>query len=105
MKTINYSPDGVAFPDHYAERAARQFLLGELKVAGGTDDTIAVSTDNFVLAARALVVEGVVPHTDVAFAFKGEVLPHDKDARFPVWPNGFCDWSQDWLMRLIKPRQ
>lgn len=97
MKVIDYSPDGEAIPDHAAEDRARQFLRGE-------QERICVSTDNFITASRALVYEGFIPHTEIQFTFKGGVIAHNKDARMEYWPKGFCDWSEDWLCRLLSPR-
>lgn len=62
------------------------------------------SSENLILAARALVCRGVLPHTEIQFLFKGQTIAPDKDGRCLEWPSGFCDKSQDWLIVLLKGR-
>lgn len=97
MKTIEYSPNGQAVPDHAAESLVRSFLKGP-------DERLVVSTDNVVHAARCLVVEGEHPYTDLRFEFEGEFIPVQKTGALPKWPYKFCDYSDRWLDRLLSSR-
>lgn len=103
MKTIEYSRLGDSFPDHDCETEARIFLS-----APNHDDVkqdINVSSELFILAARALIHEGVIPHTEVRFLFDGQYIEPDKDGRLPVWPQGFCDMSEKLLCRMLDIRK
>lgn len=60
-------------------------------------------SDNLILATRALIAEGILPNTEIQFKFKDQIMKPDSDGRFSEWPNGFCDCSSDWLMRIMKP--
>jgi hypothetical protein len=66
MKTIFYMATGEAIPDEHAERRAKAFL----QLQGNHE--IAVSTDNFITAARMHVMDGVISHTEVQFHFYGD---------------------------------
>jgi hypothetical protein len=100
MKTIEYryAPDGIAIADEACEETARLFL--ELK----GDQTIRVATGLFIDAIRALIYEGFVPHTDVCFVFRGEILHPDRNGRLASRPNGFCDTHDRILRRLLKKK-
>lgn len=98
MKIIEYNENGLAFPDAKAEEKAIEFLLSDEKY-------ICVSTDNFILAIRCLILETKFPHDQVLFVFKGQELCINSDARITItYPKGFCDWADNWLSRLI-PRK
>lgn len=95
MKTIEYSDQGVAYPDHRAEDVAREFLRGD-------DEYICVSTDNIIYATRALIKEKYIPHDQIQFLFREEPLAMDRYAGIYNWPRGFCDSNEGWLMRLLE---
>lgn len=61
-------------------------------------------TENMILATRALICGGVLPHTEVQFKFRDQIIQPNRDGRCLEWPNGFCDKSEDWLLRLLKGR-
>lgn len=94
MKIIEYSDQGVAYPDHRAEEIAKEFLLSD-------DDYICVSTENIITATRALVKEKLIPYDQVRFLFREEPLAMDRGAGLYHWPRGFCDATEGWLMRLL----
>jgi hypothetical protein len=94
MKTIEFFSQGEAIADAAAEDRARDFLKGD-------QDAISVSTQNFILATRALISEGFVSNSEVQFRFEGRLLLPDRDGRLPLWPNGFCDHSERWLCRIL----
>lgn len=99
MKTIEYTNTGITLADCYCEAEARLFLTCP------TRDTMRVSNELFILAARALIHEGVVPHTEVRFLFDGQYIAPDKDGILPVWPQGFCDMSEKLLYRMLDIRK
>lgn len=95
MKTIEYGPDEEAIADAHCERRARDFLLLE------GQQHICVGSENFIAAARALIAEGIVPHTEVEFVFAGQVLQPDRGGRLQHWPRGFCDTMDGFCMRIL----
>lgn len=97
MKTIEYAADGEAISDHDAEKRARLLF-------SSPQNYIKVSTDNFILATRALIYENNVSYKDVQFIFEGNIIRIDKGARFLNRPYGFCDCQEGWLTRLLTPR-
>jgi hypothetical protein len=95
MKTIAYFHiGGEVFPDHQIEQVARQFLIGK-------EDYIAVGCELFITAARTLIAEKVIPHTEVQFAFRGKAIPVDGNGRLKEYPVGFCDTNENFLYRLL----
>lgn len=94
MKTIEYSDCGVAYADNKAETAARDFLLGN-------EDYIHVSTENFCMASRVLIREGLISHDQVQFLFRGAYVEVTRSGSLYHWPAGFCDTIDVWLERLL----
>lgn len=96
MKTIQYSPKGIAIADSVAEELAKLFLTS-------SEESIHISTDNFIYATRALVRGGLVLHNEVRFKFGRRIIKLNEDARFLTQPlpNGFCDHTDKWLMRIL----
>lgn len=97
MKTIEYSPTGISFADASVEKEAEVFLLGN-------EDSIVVSTSNFIEAVRCLICDDVIPHDQVQFSFNGELLKPTAYSSLPHWPKGFCDYSMNWSYRVVKAR-
>jgi hypothetical protein len=97
MKIIEYHRLGIAMADQDCEESARDFLL-----RSNGDDRIAISNSIFITAVRALICEGHIPHTEVQFIFDGQTLLPNKDGRMAHWPRGFCDYTDDLLMRILR---
>jgi len=95
MKVIEFHPDGDAVADARAERCALDFLLSDVS------QNIRVSTDNFITAVRVLVCEGKFPHDQVEFRYEDHRMIPDRHGRLSNWPNGFCDYNDGWLDRLL----
>jgi hypothetical protein len=89
MITLIYHKHGRAVPDADAEKFVRN-------LADGT--SIMVSTENVIYAARCLVKE---EQFDVEFVFEGKVVEHNEDGRIADWPEGFCDYFDHWMGRLL----
>lgn len=98
MKTIEYAPEEMAIADAHCEKYARTFLA----LTG--QEHLCVSCENFIHAVRALIAEGVVPHTEVEFIFNGEVLRPNADGSLNRWPAGFCDTADGFMSRLLAER-
>ena len=101
-----YSPDGEAAPDCNAEDCAKS-----IKTTSPYITEYRVSTENVILAARALIKEGYFSHEDVVFEYqdydesgKMVVVVSQKaniNGRLGQWPPGFCDAQFKILERLI----
>lgn len=94
-KIVIYHPDGIAFADAKAEQQAREFLKDDREI-------ISVSTDNFITATRCLIREGFVHHEDVKFQFNEEIINPQPSGALQDWPRGFCDYTDNWLDRLLR---
>lgn len=94
MKTIEYCKDGLAVADHLAESKAKEFF-------SSTHSSIKVSTENFILAARVLIRENFIRHTEVVFVFSGINLKPDINGKFEKWPRGFCDYTENFFARML----
>ena len=97
MSKLIYSKfDGVAVADHEAEAWARKLRTQPL----------CVSTENVIHAYRCLLKERFFTPHEVQVVFetkKGVFLPvrFDKDGRTHDWHEGFCDYSDNYLRRLL----
>lgn len=97
MKIIEYSTKGIAVADLHAEDVAREFLANDL-------ETLVVSTENVLLAARALVAEHVFPYDQLVFRHEDLTIKLEKTGAIHHWPLGFCDASQNFLFRILDAR-
>jgi hypothetical protein len=97
MRTIEYCANGLKIADAECEKLAREFLNPSSPHYGD----ISVSNSTFILAVRALIKEGVFPHTDARFLYDGQYLHPNKDGRMEDWPNGFCDIDEKLYFRLL----
>lgn len=98
MLTITYDPTGgVTFDDGVVE----QKVLGLYEMSTRGPVTLRTSNEFVVLAARALIAEGKIPHDAIEFVFNGYVIQHSKVGRLSQWPDGFCDVSDKLLMRIL----
>lgn len=96
MRKITYDAvNGTPVADGKAEKFALELAQNE------TD--FVVATDNLITATRALIYEGSISHESVCFVFQDRIIPTDKNGRISHWPNGFCDYLDNWLMRLLGP--
>jgi hypothetical protein len=97
MLTIEYdSLNGIPVADGMAE-----MLVLDMFKRGFTH--YKTGSENLILATRALIADGKLPHTEIQFLFKGEIIKPDKYGRSLEWPVGFCDCINDWLSRLLQP--
>lgn len=100
MKHMYYTASGAAFADESVEDRARAFLQG-------SNDSIEVSNELFVLAVRVLIYEGFFPHDEVVLVLCSEdggrtVAKFDRDGRTAV---AYGDVSMNLLVRLLTPRK
>lgn len=106
MITIKYSPDGVSVPDIEIEQFVRDLIEEEKNAEEKAKFTFepdvnletSVSTANVITMARVLKKEEGIA---VQFKFKGEILTPDDDGRLENWPDGFCNFFDKLLMRLL----
>ena len=97
MRKITYDAhEGQPVRDGEAEKFALDLAEKNLNFV--------TATENLISATRALIHEGRIPHDSVQFCF-GDLSWHaDKNGRWTPWPRGFCDYNDDWLGRLFKPK-
>jgi len=107
MITIEYSPDGKAFADAEAEEYLVDLVrrekdvrdaFGVLDVDLDLDCVIKVSTENIIYASRVLIKERGYKFK---YKFKDVIFEMDKDGRSEYWPDGFCDYFDEWCRRLL----
>ena len=96
MLNIEYCPEGIATPDSEAENLVRRLAVSPIDVNWQT------STENVVMVARVLLAEGVISFGNLKLSFNGQDVPLNRNARIDSWPRGFCDFMDDWLMRLLQ---
>jgi len=95
MITIEYNPTGEAVPDGEAEQFVRDLVEHANKHVSVEKS---VSTQNVITAARVLKKEEGIA---VQFKFEDEILVPDDDGRLSDWPDGFADFFDIILMRLL----
>ena len=101
MIIINYCKDGKAYSDFailsdkfkeeliYLANKSREILLD-------------ISTENFILALRLLIVEDKIKPEQVIFKFKNDIFSIDEYGIFVNWPRGFIDWQSEFHRKIIK---
>lgn len=63
-----------------------------------------VSTSNVVDCVRALICRGTVEHDRIEILFNGEDMKVDVNGRIPNWPEGFCDYMENWTIEILGGR-
>lgn len=90
MVIIEYTPDGLAWPDDRA-----QAFVDEVKesLASQSNDVVTyrVATELTVLTALTAIAEGVLSNDQVMFKFQDLTFQASETGVLKVWPNGFCD--------------
>lgn len=67
------------------------------------DRAFRFGNENYFYMVRCLIAEGTLNHEDVVFEFDGKEYHSDKYGRFERWPP-HCDYSADYLARLLSPK-
>ena len=108
---IDYCKDGQAYGDAICEEKLMEAYKQAL--TGSKDITIKTSTDNIVLAVRALIVRDSIVFDNVRIKFEGQPIPMDGEKKLfkntgntdkvgiHNWPDGFCDYSKNWLNEIF----
>jgi len=91
---VTYSQKGTPIADHLAMETV---LKGE---------DIHTSSEIVILALRVAIKKGYVDHSTVNLVYQSDSLdvhriPIDGNGNLYVYPNGFCDYTNDFLMELI----
>ena len=81
-------------------KKAEEYVLGSRLTHR---DSIRVSTENVIFAARALVCEKKIDKISIFFEKEDGVMeiPMDEDGRLLEYPKGFCEYMDQWLMTLV----
>jgi len=100
MIRVEYCPEGIAVPDAKVEAFVKELIDNQCseKMCYGLLG-IQVSTSNVFEFLRVMKKEKDI---EVQFKFKGKIITPDKDGRIENWPNGFCDYYDNWLRRLLQ---
>lgn len=103
MLIITFRGDGIPFPDWSAEESV-------LSAFRNGDQFLNTSTENVIHAARCLILEGVIPVDEIQFRFQEaplvvHILKHNSAGRLKNWPEGFCDYAENWYARLLDNKE
>lgn len=112
MLKIYYHPSLLKSPILVADGEAENLVREFWDIAKHSSQILITANELVVLAARVLVVEGVIPHDQLELHWitkyeKGvveetQLLPVNKDGQIEHWPNGFCDTFEKLLARVCK---
>lgn len=104
--TITYDPyhKDSAVPDALTEATANQIAM-QIQVythAPDCNPSTAITCSEIVLMyVRALVKEKKLDHNCVIVRYKDNIIPITDDGRFQYWPDGFCNYADVALNRII----
>ena len=62
---------------------------------------LVVNNELMIYAFRILVKRGVIPHNNIVFKFKEQVIRLDRNGRIECYPHGFSDTLDNILMELL----
>lgn len=92
MLVVKYSAEGKAISDSKAMEMAQKFV--ELYKNGDTSRNVAhVSTENFIMAMRTIVAQGVIDHKEVVFEMDGNKAETDIMGQLHLLP---LDYRNEW---------
>lgn len=98
MLTIEYDP---IYGATIADGNVRTFIY-DIYSQGFTH--YVVGSENIILAARALVATDRIPHSDIQFSFRGQIISVDKCGIISPWPRDFCISTNTWLSQILNAR-
>ena len=98
---LHYDKEGTPIADSKCE----EYLLDLYEKYKDSDKEIdlSFSTYNIITCLRALINDGKIPHTWVLISYENDGVKSlvDKHGSLQHYPEGFNDYSVNWLMRLI----
>lgn len=93
MLTLIYDPNSDrAIPDGKVGYTC-QFIAMEARAAfeQNADWHYTFSTENIFTAVRLAIVQGLIHHHSVQFAYEDKVFMANEYGAISKWPDGFCD--------------
>jgi len=97
MLHLNYTKDGEAIGDDYAESFLKK-AYAESKKGDVTKD---ISTENVINAVRAMICREEIKKDDVQIYFNMESIPLLEGCKIHYWPQGFCDHTEKWFSDIF----
>lgn len=100
---IRYSTIGRPYNDSKAEAYVQYADI--LVSSYGQTCTICTSTENIIHAARTLWKEKKLrnkPEIQYDDGIGIKIIPLSEGGRLREWPQGFCDYWDDWIDRLME---
>lgn len=99
MLRLRYDPTtGEAVRDERADRLARDFI--SLSSEDRTVDLV-YGTENIFYAVRILIQEGKIDPGNIQIQFRDTLIQVNRRGDLSEWPEGFCDYTDRWLEKLI----
>jgi hypothetical protein len=89
----------VAVPDALAKDTAGGFVSLVNKYPG--QYTYTVSNEIVILWLRISIAKGLIKAKDVRVIYNDQVITFDKNGRCETWPEGFCDWYDKAVEKLV----
>jgi hypothetical protein len=94
---VNYTRNGQAIPDHLVEK---EIFTQANYCVNDQDKQFNVSTENVLSAVRAMKLSERIS-CNVVLMFEGEILPMNEYCNIDKWPEGFCDYIDNWTMEIV----
>lgn len=97
---VHYSPEyGSTTPDGQIVKRVEEII--EDFIANKYTNVVYVGSEIILIAFRVAVKEGKLRPKDIVFRFKNQNIQIDKNGECSHYPEGFMDFTNSLLMRLI----
>ena len=99
--TVRYIPNDNLLKkvsDGEAEKYVRDIVKS---AAWGMYTVLPTSQELVVDYVRLCIMEKIISHKDVEFSFEDKIIIPDKNGMLDWWPDGFCDYRDKLLNKII----
>lgn len=99
MLILEYTQEATPVSDFGAMDYARELAF----LANDSENNTAQFSNAMVLdALRVLVIRREVDWGSIVIRFKDQAMYIDQYANLSDWPKGFCDFTENYLMEILK---
>lgn len=101
MLTVIYEPEGTSenYPDGEVMRIVADVVTDATL---GNSVTFYTGQELAIDCVRVCILENLIPYNEVHFRYKNFLIIPDKYGHLDSWPDGFCDYRDKLLERLLR---
>lgn len=102
LLSVSYEPE-VSDYEMKSDADAENYVREIVKEATSGNYTVLLTNQELIVNyVRLCILEELIPHNQVEFRYKDNIIFPDKYGHLDWWPPGFCDYNDKLLERLLE---